>query len=94
MIYLVAMHHARPGFEDRLRQSLQDLVEPTRAEAGCVQYDLHESSAEPGRFLFYEIWETRAHLEAHAASRHLAAQIEASRDWVAQTELLPLDRIG
>ncbi|WP_116134862.1 putative quinol monooxygenase [Tropicimonas sp. IMCC34043] len=94
MIHLVAMQLARPGYEDKLRQSLKDLIEPTRAEAGCVQYDLHESSAEPGRFLFYEIWETQAHLDAHAASDHLTAQIEASRDWAAQTELLPLDLIG
>ncbi|EPX83432.1 hypothetical protein Salmuc_02040 [Salipiger mucosus DSM 16094] len=59
-----------------------------------MQYDLHESSVEPGSFLFYEIWETQTHLDAHAASDHLTSHVEESRDWVAQTKLLPLDLIG
>lgn len=59
-----------------------------------MQYELHESSADPGRFLSHEIWKTQAHLDAHAASSHLTAKIEASRDWLVQTELLQLDLIG
>ncbi|TQS70106.1 antibiotic biosynthesis monooxygenase [Rhodobacteraceae bacterium] len=94
MIYLVAMHRAHPGCEGVLKQSLVALIAPTRAEAGCIRYELHEARGHPGRFLFYEVWETQAHLDAHAASAHLAAYNETSRDWIAATELLPLDFVA
>jgi len=38
---VVAHVHAQAGKEDALREALLTLVEPTRREQGCVQYDLH-----------------------------------------------------
>ncbi|OAI48552.1 hypothetical protein AYO45_01035 [Gammaproteobacteria bacterium SCGC AG-212-F23] len=38
--YCVEYFYAKPGFRDQLVQSLLKLVEPTRAEPGCLQYDL------------------------------------------------------
>lgn len=94
MIYLVAMSRAKPGHESDLRQSLTGLIDPTRAEPGCVQYDLHESRDSPGEFMFYEIWASQADLDAHAASQHLQAHAARSADWVAEARLMPMDRIG
>lgn len=70
---------AKPGEEDNLRQALQALVEPTRAEAGCLQYDLHKDNDDPGHFFFYERWESMAALEAHVASAHFKT-FEARQD--------------
>ncbi|MGC1414375.1 MAG: putative quinol monooxygenase, partial [Candidatus Acidiferrum sp.] len=36
---------------------------------GCKLYELYESN-EKGRFYFYEIWESQAALDQHAASPH------------------------
>lgn len=68
---VVAEFHAKAGKEEALRKELLALVEPTRAEAGCVQYDVHEEQGAPGHFLFYENWTSRAELDAHARSPHL-----------------------
>lgn len=68
---VVAEFLARPGKEDELRSELLALVEPTRGEFGCVQYDVHEEQGKPGHFLFYENWTSRADLDAHARSPHL-----------------------
>ena len=38
---LVARIKAKPGKEAELRQVLTALVQPTRAEEGCLTYDLH-----------------------------------------------------
>lgn len=70
---VVATLKARPGQEEALLSALQGLVGPTRAEQGCITYDLHRSADEPGTFLFHETWETRALWEAHMQSAHLAA---------------------
>ena len=36
---------------------------PTRAEAGCINYDFHIDAADPCVFVFYENWTDRAALE-------------------------------
>ncbi len=71
LLTVIAYMKAAPGKEDELREALQALVEPTTQEDGYVNYDLHESVEDPGRFFFYENWESSAHLDAHLATPHL-----------------------
>lgn len=68
---LVAELIAQPGKEEMVRRELLALIEPTRAEAGCVDYFLHESLESPGHFLFYENWISEAALAEHAQTPHL-----------------------
>ena len=81
---VVAHIKARPGKEEDLRRVLLTLIEPTRAEEGCVQYDLHVHATDPSRFVFYENWATREHLDRHLSSAHLAAAIGTAGDWLAE----------
>ncbi|MCC7498629.1 MAG: antibiotic biosynthesis monooxygenase [Bryobacterales bacterium] len=71
LLTVVAEFQAKEGKETEARAALLALVEPTRAENGCVQYDLHTMNDRPGHFLFYELWNSRAELDRHAASAHL-----------------------
>ncbi|MGA2844829.1 MAG: putative quinol monooxygenase [Candidatus Acidiferrales bacterium] len=68
---VIAHIRAKPGQESRVRQVLQGLLIPTRAEAGCINYDLHQSQADPALFVFYENWASEAHLDAHSKSPHI-----------------------
>ena len=68
---VIAHIRAKPGQESRVRQVLQGLVSPTRAEAGCINYDLHQSQTDPTLFVFYENWASEAHLDAHSKSPHI-----------------------
>lgn len=70
---VVARLRAKPGQEAELRHQLQRLVTPTRAEAGCVIYELSESKNEPGHFLFYEVWKSDADLDQHFQTAHMKA---------------------
>ena len=81
---VVAQIKARPGKEDDLRRALLTLIEPTRAEEGCVQYDLHVHATDPSRFVFYENWTSREYLDRHLSSPHLAAAIGTAGDWLAE----------
>lgn len=72
-VTVVARMQAKPGMEARLRQELLHLVAETRREAGCLNYDLHVLAGDATRFLFYENWSSRAHLDAHAQSPHIQA---------------------
>jgi quinol monooxygenase YgiN len=73
---LVARMRAKPGQEARLRAELQRLVAPTRAEPGCIAYDLHLSQNDPALFLFYETWKSPADLDAHFETPHLQALVK------------------
>ena len=68
---VIAHIRAKPGQESRVRQVLQGLVSPTRAEVGCINYDLHQSQTDPALFVFYENWASEAHLDAHSKSPHI-----------------------
>jgi quinol monooxygenase YgiN len=68
-VRVIARSVARRGRENQLRELLQGMLAPTRAESGCKLYELYESNSK-GRFYFYEIWESQAALDRHAASPH------------------------
>ena len=70
---VIARLRAKAGQHAHLREELQRLVTPTRAEAGCVCYDLHISKSEPGFFMFYEVWRSAADLDAHFKTPHMVA---------------------
>src|ERR1700726_1910003 len=68
-VRVIARSLARKGKEAQLRALLQGMLVATRAESGCRLYELYESDSK-GRFYFYEIWESQAALDRHAASPH------------------------
>ena len=74
---VVARIIAKPGSVDVVRQGLEGLMEPTRAEQGCLVYDLMQNREDPTDFTFYEEWTDEAALHAHSQSAHLAATFTA-----------------
>ena len=62
---------ARPETRAELHALLMAQVAPTRAEAGCINYDFHVDAAVPCTFVFYENWTSKAALDAHLAMPHL-----------------------
>lgn len=62
---LVAFLYAQSGKENELAERLLALVERSRAEAGCINYDVHQSDDDPTVFVMYENWTERAALDLH-----------------------------
>jgi quinol monooxygenase YgiN len=86
-VTVIARSRAKAGMEKQLRQALQSVLAPTRAEAGCINYDLHESVDDPRSFLFHENWTSAGHLDAHLKSAHIRALFESLRDLVETREI-------
>ena len=76
-LFVVAHVHAFADKAQLVQQELEKLVEPTRAEAGCIRYDLHTHNDDPAHFVFYETWETREHWLAHMDTPHVDAYRDA-----------------
>ena len=70
-VTVFALVKAKPGMEETVEQELSALVGPTRAEEGCINYDLHQSLDHMGQFRFYENWTSKELLERHLQSTHV-----------------------
>ena len=68
-VRVIARAVARPAKESEVRDLLRGMLAPTRNEVGCDVYELFESHT-PGTFYFYELWESKAALDRHAAAPH------------------------
>ncbi len=69
-LYVVARIRASHDQIDRVHEVLSSLVAPTRAEEGCLRYDLLRSDDDPAEFIFLEEWTGEPALTRHFASRH------------------------
>ena len=78
---------AKAGQQDVLEQHLRALLEPTRAEAGCGQYDLHQDLANPLAFYMIEKWSSDEALQAHDASAHIQNFRARASDFLEHFEL-------
>lgn len=77
-LQVVATIPAKPEAADAIREALKSLAEATRAEEGCLAYDLFESGSVPGTFVTVERWTDAAALDAHMAAPHVAAAFAAA----------------
>jgi len=61
---------AKEGSEAKMRELLSDMVEPSKAEEGCLFYEIFQYENEPRRFMAVETWADEAALDGHKASAH------------------------
>ena len=60
-----------PGKQDLLRGELRILLEPTRAEPGCIRIHLYEAVRAPLVFYIHSEWVDETAFEAHAKLPHM-----------------------
>jgi quinol monooxygenase YgiN len=72
-ITVLALVKAKAGMEQIVAQELMSLVNPTRSEPGCINYDLHQAADEKSQFMFYENWKSMEDLEKHREAPHMKA---------------------
>ena len=68
---IVAHITAKPDRIELVKAELEKLIDITRSEEGCLQYDLHQDDENPAHFMFYESWESRDLWQAHMNNQHL-----------------------
>jgi quinol monooxygenase YgiN len=97
-ISLIATLTARPDTREELLRLLVDQVEPTRAEHGCIDYNLHIDAADPCVFVFYESWKSETDLAAHMEMQHLRPLVSQIDRLLAKPidiwRLLPMELAG
>ena len=94
-ITTIARLKAKPGAEERLEEVLKSLIEPTRAESGCIDYTMHRDLEEPGVYYFYDNWRSQEDLDAHFEMPYMKRIIEMAPDLLAEPlKLIRLEKLG
>ncbi len=75
---------AKAGKREELLRLLQGFVQPTRREAGCIDYHFHVDEQDPNRFMFYENWRHKADLDEHLRKPYLAVLEERGKELLAR----------
>ncbi|CAK9884990.1 MAG: Putative monooxygenase YcnE [Candidatus Erwinia impunctatus] len=75
-VLIVAKMTAIAGKGDALYQVLEKCVAPSRAEAGCLHYDLYRSVENAGIFLFHEGWKDTEAVALHNQQPHVKTLLE------------------
>ncbi len=93
-LIVVANITAKPNKVDLVGTELTKLVDITRAEKGCLQYDLHQDNENPAHFMFYETWESNGLWDAHMSAQHLKDCLEATDGAVETFTINEMTRIA
>ena len=70
-VRVVARITAQPEKAAEMKALLLRLIPATRAEDGCISYELYQSDTDLAEFVFIEEWESAARIAAHMESPHV-----------------------
>lgn len=91
---IVARILAKEEKRDLVKTELVKLLDITRAEEGCINYDLHQDNENPNLFLFHENWTNRDLWQKHMNNAHLAEYMKATEGAIDEFILNEMTVIG
>lgn len=81
---MVVRIKARPGMAERVRKELLALAAPTRTDAKCISYNLHQSTEPEGLFMLCANWVDQRALDEHLRLPYLQVLREKLGDSLAE----------
>ena len=90
---IIAKIEAKPEKLDEVKKAVLKLIDPTREEQGCIQYDLHQENQQKEVFIFVENWENQALWEAHMQSEHLQSFIKETEGLLVELTVHQMNQI-
>jgi quinol monooxygenase YgiN len=95
LIHVIAHIALRPGTREAFLAEFHRIVEPVRAEAGCLEYgptvdaatEIAAQHRDENLVTIVEKWESVEHLAAHLAAPHMVAYRPKVKDYVVGTTL-------
>ncbi|AQR69803.1 antibiotic biosynthesis monooxygenase [Janthinobacterium sp. LM6] len=90
---VVATIDAQADHTDAVRAALEAVVPPSRAESGCLRYELHLDNKIPTRFIMLEEWSDKAALTAHYATPHFLTLVAATDGKAVKIDVAELNKL-
>jgi len=79
-MHFVVRFEPKAGKAEQFREELRRVVQPSRAETGCLGIQVFESLEEPALFAIHSVWVDEAAFERHAALAHTVEFLKAAED--------------
>lgn len=70
-LVVLATAKAKPGKEADVERALRDAVAPTRAQRGCLQFELYRSVQDAGAITAVERWASEEDHQRHLEGDHI-----------------------
>ena len=79
-VHFLVRFEPLPGKETEFREELLQIVDPTRAEIGCLGIHVFESPREPFVFAIHSEWVDEAAFEFHTQLPHTVRFLRAAEE--------------
>jgi len=79
---------------DLVKSELLKLIDITRRQEGCINYDLHQDNSKSNCFLLYEKWESPEFLQKHLGNLYLAEYLKATEGAVKEVVIHEMTQIA
>lgn len=83
-MHFIVRFEPRPGCEEAFREVLRNVEGPSRAESGCLSFQVFESIREPTYFAIHSEWADEAAFEHHTTLPHTRRFIAAGEQLLTQ----------
>lgn len=70
ILNIVAIFTIKPEFNAEFQTEFKKIVEGSRKEQGCIQYDLNQDVKDPYTYVFTESWQSKQAIDEHNAEPH------------------------
>jgi quinol monooxygenase YgiN len=87
-INLTVILKSKPESIETFKSLLLDLVQNSKKETACLQYDLHQSDEEPNTFIFHEVWENQDGLDLHNQQSYLQTFFENAKLYLQEAPII------
>ena len=71
-VAVIGQFRIPPQAMEAARPMMRKVMEATRAEDGCIEYNYAEDVLDPGLIRVSELWNSRTQLAAHLKTLHMA----------------------
>ena len=93
MLALVVEFWIKTGHVDAFEQAILENARVSRqTEAGCHQFNVCRSPADPALYFLYELYADEAAITAHLQSAHFLRLDETTASWVERKTVLRYSR--
>lgn len=84
-MYIVSVTvYVKLQFVPQFIEAILDNARNTRTEPGNLRFDVSQAEDDPGRFLLYEVYQSKDDFAAHQKTPHYLRWRDAVTDWMVQ----------
>lgn len=91
-IVLIARLKVKADKIDETKAAALAIVEASRAEEGCINYDIHQSIEDETVFFWHETWKNKAAIDEHFATPFFGEFFKTVEQVVAESPQINLTK--